>query len=77
MTGEPVSTSASLFVKVELGAGGLPPLSPWVAGKKEVGLHTGKLATILHGGRELFPCATGSGTGTRTVTLVDCGIPEQ
>lgn len=77
MTGEPVSTLASLFVKVELGAGGLPPLSPWVARKKEVGLHTGRLATILHGRRELFPCGTGSGRGTRTVTLVGCGIPEQ
>lgn len=77
MTGEPVSTLASLFVKVKLGAGGLPPLSLWMARKKEVGLHTGRLVTILHGGREHFPCATGSGTGARTVTLVGRGIPEQ
>lgn len=37
MTGEPVRTSASLFVEVELGAGGLAPLSAWVASKKEAG----------------------------------------
>jgi hypothetical protein len=45
-----VRTLASLFVKVELGAGGLPPLSAWVASKKEVARHqTGRLATIPHG----------------------------
>lgn len=78
MTGEPVRTSASLFVKVELGGGGLLLLSTWVASKKEVGQHpTGRLVTIPHGGRELFLHGTDPGTGTRTVALMDCGIPEQ
>lgn len=78
MTGEPVRISASLFVKVELGGGGLLPLSVWVASKKEVGQHhTGRLITIPLGERELFLHGTGPGIGTRTVALLGCGIPEQ